>query len=40
MNGRMSEVLSGALGNDFYIAKFDTLEQVNEFIATVLKHKE
>ena len=40
MNGRMSEVLAGALGNDYYIAKFDNLEQVKEFIATVLKHKE
>ena len=40
MNGRMSEVLAGALGNEYYIAKFDTLDQVQDFIGTVLKHKE
>ena len=29
--GRYPEVLSGAMGNRFFMAKFDTLEEVNEF---------
>lgn len=30
-SGRYPDVLSGAMGNRFFMAKFDTLEEVNEF---------
>ena len=30
-NGRYPDVLSGAMGNRFFMAKFDTLEEVQEF---------
>lgn len=36
---RMQEALASALGNDFFIAKFNTLEEVHEFEAYVLSHK-
>ena len=29
--GRYPDVLSGAMGNRFFMAKFDTLEEVEEF---------
>ena len=35
--GRTSEVLSAAMGNFYFIAKFQTLDEVNNFIADVLK---
>ncbi len=40
MHDRMSDVLSGALGNEYFIAKFDTLDDVHEFTSMVLKHAE
>ena len=30
-SGRYPDVLSGAMGNRFFMAKFDTLEEVEEF---------
>jgi hypothetical protein len=35
--GRTSEVLSAAMGNFYFIAKFQTLDEVNNFIGDVLK---
>ncbi len=37
MHDRMSEILSGALGNEYYVAKFDTLDEVEQFRSTVLE---
>lgn len=37
MHDRMSDVLSGALGNEYYVAKFDTLDEVETFRNTVLQ---
>ena len=37
MNERMPDILSGAMGNYTYTARFETLEEVNEFIEKVLQ---
>ncbi len=37
MHGRMSNVLSDALGNEYYMAKFSTIEEINEFKSFVLE---
>lgn len=37
MHDRMSEVLAGALGNEYYVAKFDTLDEVEQFRSIVLE---
>ncbi len=37
MHDRMSDVLSGALGNEYYVAKFDTLDEVETFRKTVFE---
>ncbi len=33
----MPDILSGAMGNYTYTARFETLEEVNEFIEKVLQ---
>ncbi len=40
MQGRMMEALADALGNEYYIAKFETLEELNAFKKDVLQHTE
>jgi len=40
MNGRVSDALSGAMGNQFYIGTFDTKEELYDFYADVLKPAE
>jgi len=35
MHGRMSDILSGAMGNEFYIARFEFLEDMEKFKAMV-----
>ena len=35
MHGRMSDVLSGAMGNEFFIARFEFLEDLEKFKAMV-----
>lgn len=37
LHERMSEVLSGALGNEYYVAKFETFEELEKFRAMVLE---
>lgn len=37
LHERMSEVLSGALGNEYYVAKFETFEELEKFKAMVLE---
>ncbi len=37
MHGRMSEALSGAMGNEYFIAKFEDLDQMMEFKEMVIK---
>lgn len=39
MHERMSEVLSGAMGNEFFIAKFVTIEEIKSLTEKILKHK-
>lgn len=39
MHERMAEVFSGAMGNEFYIAKFEELEEMNKFRNMVLEKK-
>jgi hypothetical protein len=38
MQGRMADVLSDDLGNDFYIARFKRAEDRDEFAAFVQQH--
>jgi hypothetical protein len=37
MAERVSEVFSAAMGNDYFVAKFNTLEEVNNFTEIVLR---
>ena len=37
MNERMPDILSGAMGNYTYTARFETMDEVNDFIDKVLK---
>lgn len=37
MNERMPDILSGARGNYTYTARFETMDEVNDFIDKVLK---
>lgn len=37
MQERVSEVFSAAMGNEYFVAKFDTLDEVNNFTELVLK---
>ena len=37
MNERMPDILSGAMGNYTYTARFETMEEVNDFIDKVLQ---
>ena len=37
MNERMPDILSGAMGNYTYTARFETLEEVHDFVDKVLK---
>ncbi len=37
LHERMSEVLSGALGNEYYVAKFEDFEELEKFRAMVLE---
>ncbi len=37
MNYRGPDALAGAMGNDIFVAKFDSLEEVNQFIEDVIK---
>ncbi len=39
MSGRIPDVLSDAMGNQFYIATFETEEEMNQFYKTVLEMK-
>ena len=39
MSGRIPDVLSNAMGNQFYIATFDTEEEMTQFYKTVLEMK-
>ena len=39
MSGRIPDVLSNAMGNQFYIATFETEEEMNQFYKTVLEMK-
>ena len=39
MHERMSDVLAGAMGNEFFIAKFETLEEMESFKKIVSKRK-
>ncbi len=39
MHGRMSDALSGAMGNEFYIARFEFLEDLNKFKDMVSEKK-
>ena len=39
MTGRMPEALSGAMGNQMYIARFETEEGMNQFYQDVLSCK-
>ena len=34
---RMPEILSGAMGNDMYVARFETMDEVNDFVKYTLK---
>jgi len=40
MNDRVPDVLSGAMGNRFYIATFDTKDEMNKFYSDLLECKE
>lgn len=40
MNGRYAPVISVGMGNDFFIAKFETFEEARDFKDAVLKHQE
>ena len=37
MNERMPDILSGAMGNYTYTARFETMDEVNSFINAVLQ---
>ena len=37
MNERMPDILSGAMGNYTYTARFGTMDEMNEFVDFVLK---
>ena len=39
MVDRIPEALSGAMGNQMYLATFDTEEQMNEFYADIVREK-
>ena len=39
MHGRMSDALSGAMGNEFFIARFEFLEDLNKFKEMVSEKK-
>ena len=39
MHKRMSDALASAMGNEFFIAKFETIEEMNAFKAMVLAKK-
>jgi hypothetical protein len=39
MVGRIPDVLSGAMGNQMYVAVFDTKRQLDSFYKNVLKCK-
>lgn len=40
MHGRMANALADALGNEYYMAKFSTLEEINNFKSFVLEKKD
>lgn len=40
MHGRMANALADALGNEYYMAKFSTLEEINSFKSFVLEKKD
>lgn len=40
MHGRMTNALADALGNEYYMAKFSTLEEINSFKSFVLEKKD
>lgn len=40
MHGRMTDALADALGNEYYMAKFSTLEEINIFKSFVLEKKD